>query len=105
MNANILTPIASLAITVTGLASQPPFSKANRLADSGNFPEAIAKYEHALLLGYRTPPLLSNLGVAYAREGNREKARMLFQEALRVDPGYPGARANLEKLENETGQR
>lgn len=89
------------------LADQPEvqFYLGNYFNHKGDSKETIARYEHALSLGYRTPPLLSNLGVAYAREGNREKALSLFREALRVDPGYPGARINLEKMEKEMRKR
>jgi len=83
------------------LADQPEvqFYLGNYFNHKGDSKETIARYEHALSLGYRTPALLSNLGVAYAREGNREKARTLFREALRMDPDHTGARKNLERLE------
>ena len=85
------------------LADSPEsrFYLGNYFNHLGEAEKAIGSYEHALSLGYRTAPLLSNLGVAYARKGDPGKARALFREALRVDPGYTGARINLEKMEKE----
>ncbi|MDA8123542.1 MAG: protein O-mannosyl-transferase family [Desulfobacteria bacterium] len=67
----------------------------------GLFKEAVARYEEAARLGYRTATLWNNMAVALIRTDQREKARQYFLEALRVDPSYQGARDNLHRLESE----
>lgn len=88
-----------------GDSPEAQFHLGNHSNRQGNFREAIARYEHALSLGYRNPAILSNLGVAYAREGKRDRARALFLDALRLDPGYPGAKVNLKRMDDQGFRR
>jgi spermidine synthase len=49
--------------------------------------------------------ILSNLGHARLLAGRPESARESLEEALRLEPGHPNARAHLSRLEAENGQR
>jgi Flp pilus assembly protein TadD len=45
---------------------------------------------------------LNRLGVAYARSGRFDDARRVWEQALAIDPGFAGARQNLERLRQKT---
>jgi tetratricopeptide (TPR) repeat protein len=65
---------------------------------SGRLDEAIALYEEALRVGSPEDQVAHNgLGVALMRGGQAAAAIEHFREALRVDPNYAYARANLEQ--------
>ncbi|MEO1043971.1 MAG: tetratricopeptide repeat protein [Pseudomonadota bacterium] len=60
----------------------------NAALDRGNIAEAITMLEAARLNEGNDPAILINLGQAYARAGDREKARSLFIKARDSRRGY-----------------
>lgn len=72
----------------------------------GHLDEAVATYREALRLGSPADYLAHNgLAVALARKGDLSGAVTEFQAALRANPDYAPARANLEKLLAAAGTR
>ena len=69
------------------------------LAELGQLQEAVAEYESALTdeALARSPELHNDLGVALGRLGRADAAAALFREALRLDPTFEAAKANLQK--------
>ena len=65
--------------------------------DDANRGEAYAR--EAVTLAPANAVALNLLGVAVAFKGNLEQARTHFQEALRLAPNDPQARANLERAD------
>jgi Flp pilus assembly protein TadD len=65
---------------------------------SGRIEEAVASYQEAFRLGASSSPVAHNgLGAALMQRGQVADAVEQFREALRLDPNYAYARANLER--------
>jgi Flp pilus assembly protein TadD len=75
----------------------------NALADLGQLQEAVAEYEAALTDESlaRSPELHNDLGVALGRLGRASAAVVQFKEAVRLDPTFEAAKANLAKSMRE----
>lgn len=89
-------------------------SLGNSLMHQGRDSESINAYEKARELGGDTPLLLINLGVAYARAGEKQKARQTFEKGFTLageiveqkpklglahaEYGYLAARLNHAKI-------
>jgi tetratricopeptide (TPR) repeat protein len=65
---------------------------------SGDLPGATGTLENAIRFSSQTPSLHLNLAVTYAQAGRLGDARREAQEALRIRPDYPQARALLARL-------
>ena len=63
---------------------------------------AHAEIDYALDAYGRDPAMLNNAGALSARYGDLEKARTLFREAWRRQPGLDAVRKNLERLGEAT---
>jgi tetratricopeptide (TPR) repeat protein len=57
--------------------------------------DSITLFQHALCVAPDNPPAHTNLGVAFAGQGEVEKAIWHYAEALRIEPNYLEARINL----------
>ena len=66
-------------------------------AAEGRTPEAIEQYREVLRLSRDKAPWYEVLGWLYASRGNVAEALPLLVEALRLDPGRPGACANAHE--------
>ena len=75
-------------------ASEAQFEEANRLYETGRFPEAAALYQAATTNGV-SANLLFNLGNAHFKAGQLGQAMAAYQRSLRLDPRNPETRANL----------
>ncbi|MBI5596385.1 MAG: tetratricopeptide repeat protein [Elusimicrobia bacterium] len=67
----------------------------NLLTDAGRPRQAIAQFEAAALLLPRSAPLAFNTGNALMLLGEMARAKERYETALRLDPGFVGARQNL----------
>jgi tetratricopeptide (TPR) repeat protein len=68
------------------------------LSLAGRHAEGATELERAVGLEPTSASAQLNLAVAYAELGRYHEARARAQEALRLKPDYPQARALLEKL-------
>jgi tetratricopeptide (TPR) repeat protein len=57
--------------------------------------DSTTLFQHALCVAPDNPPAHTNLGVAFAGQGEVEKAIWHYAEALRIEPNYLEARINL----------
>ncbi|MGE5647682.1 MAG: tetratricopeptide repeat protein [Acidobacteriota bacterium] len=89
----------SLVLLSAALAQGPSpeqlYNEGVRLAESGDFAGAIAKYEELLRLRPDVVEARSNLGVALARLGRYQEAVANYRLALERDPGNATVRLNL----------
>lgn len=79
-------------------SSEANYNLAMALAMQGDWGGAIERYEASLRGGKALPGVEYNLGVAYERIGERDKAAAMFEAALARDPNDGEARAALERL-------
>lgn len=77
----------------------------NLEADTGDFMAARAAYESALASGERAPALVRNLGVAYLRTGNLERAEEMLTRyvAATQDPQFVELLASLRARRSASG--
>lgn len=69
------------------------------LLRSGQRPEGVVTLERSLNLDNDNPLTLCDLGVAHLELQNTEKARLLFQRALELDPQCDRARECVDMVE------
>ncbi|MEC7640979.1 MAG: tetratricopeptide repeat protein, partial [Nitrospinota bacterium] len=74
------------------------FLLAKQKMDNGVCEGAIVNLEKILNYRPRLPGVLLNLGVCHAQRGRMKEAEVLFQKALKIDPEYGPAKANLLEL-------
>ena len=60
----------------------------------------VVFWEDALMKSPGKPRVANNLGYAYQRAGRLAEARLAYQQAIELDPGYWKARINLDALES-----
>jgi tetratricopeptide (TPR) repeat protein len=60
--------------------------------------EAIACYREALLKNSEDPELHNNFAVVLKLDGQKNKAVLHLEEALKLKPGYTDAQRNLSAL-------
>ena len=61
---------------------------------------AVAFWEDALAKSPGKPRVANNLGYAYQQAGRLAEAKLAYQQAIELDPGYWIARINLDALES-----
>ena len=64
--------------------------------------EAIGYWERALKLDPRNPTLNTNLGIAYANQGDTAQAECLLRQVLEDEPHFVGGYVNLASLLYQT---
>lgn len=92
-----------MALAFVLLARPAPaasFKEANALYESGKFREAAVAYNSLADERKGSAALLYNLGNAELRAGNKGKARLWFERALRLAPRDPDVLWNLQVLKN-----
>jgi len=72
------------------------FQEGNRAYQEGDFAGAAAAYTRILEGGRTAPGLEFNLGNAYLKEGDLGRAVLHYRRALKLDPTYENALANLD---------
>lgn len=70
--------------------------KANDLYAKGDYQAAANAYEQILLTDGVAPELYFNLGNAYYKSGEVGRSILNYERALRLNPTYDDAKANLE---------
>lgn len=75
------------------------------LAEMGRLAEAVEAFETTVRFNTRSATALNNLGRALWMQGDRERARAAFLEALRLDPANDYARKSLDALEGRSHPR
>jgi tetratricopeptide (TPR) repeat protein len=86
------------------LSADPPHPHARRelaitCAERGDYAQAIHHFEEELRLSRRPDAwVYANLGLAYARAGDRARAKDALLEALRLDADHAHALTNLAAL-------
>ncbi|MFA6980311.1 MAG: tetratricopeptide repeat protein [Ignavibacteriaceae bacterium] len=74
---------------------QKELGQANQFYKTGNYKEAIAKYETVLRQGYHGTSLFYNLGNAYYRSGKFGAAILYFEKAYQISPDDEDVQHNL----------
>jgi Flp pilus assembly protein TadD len=69
-------------------------------AAAGDLPRAAREFE----MGGTAAEAKNNLGFAYEQRGDLGNAFALYQAALRIDPAFPRARANLQHVAAKLGR-
>lgn len=75
------------------------FQHARALAALGRQPEAIAIYADMTAKFPELPEPWNNLAALYAQQGALDRAQDALTMALRADPNYPEARANMGDIQ------
>lgn len=90
-------PASSAPPSAASAASQAEvwFRKGLEAHQQGRRLDAYECYDRALALEPERPETLNNLGVLYLEERQYEKARPLFEKAVRLSPAYAAAHLNL----------
>jgi thioredoxin-like negative regulator of GroEL len=68
-------------------------------------PGAVALAEQAVKLAPNRPPLLDTLAVAYAAEGQLNRALDLQGQVVATSPDWPDYRFTLAKLQLQSGDK
>ena len=95
-----IAPGSLEARAVNGLETQ-----AVELLKEGKSTAAVVALEQVVRLDALSAPARQNLAVLYAEAGRLPEARRLAEEALRLRPDYPQARALLDALARQNPRR
>ena len=74
------------------------WTSANNAYAQGLWADAADGYEMISDMGLESAPLYCNIGNAYYKYGNLPKAILNYERALKLDPSYEDAAANLELM-------
>lgn len=74
------------------------WTSANDAYAQGLWADAADGYEMISDMGLESAPLYCNIGNAYYKDGNLPKAILNYERALKLDPSYEDAAANLELM-------
>lgn len=74
------------------------WTSANEAYAQGLWADAADGYEMITDMGLESAPLYCNIGNAYYKYGNLPKAILNYERALKLDPSYEDAAANLELM-------
>lgn len=87
------------------ICAQLHFDLGMELAGQEQNEAAIVEYQAALHADPDAPPILTNLANLYAHLERHDEARMLYERAIAVAPGYAAAHFNLGMLHLDAGRR
>ncbi|MBF0170982.1 MAG: tetratricopeptide repeat protein [Nitrospinae bacterium] len=94
--------MATGAFALTPEEREGAFAEGNRLFTEGRFDEALRAWA---LIDIENPDLSRNRGAAYERLGDRGRAMLHYQRALRLDPGDQAAQAGVARIEQTREDR
>lgn len=81
--------------------AQDEFDRAFSLMEGGDWKNAIKGFERSIRWHSALPQPYGNMGLCYAKMGNKQAALAAFEKALEIDPNYEPAildKAATEKL-------
>jgi tetratricopeptide (TPR) repeat protein len=78
--------------------------RGRELYSSGDYDKAAKSLLPVLKAGHRFADVFHMMGVIYAQRGFPKRAQGMFEEALKVNPGYTEAAMNLAVIYNEEGR-
>lgn len=87
---------AALALSPAASAQQDFYDEGNRLYQAGDYTGALGWYERIVEAGFESSALYYNMGNAHFKLGALGPSVLYYERALRLDPGDPDVRANLE---------
>jgi len=88
---NRFFPALLAILLITGCAVFSDHYKGRSLLDNGSYDEAIVLFEKALKTSPNDPGILTDLGVAFFRKDDLERASGYFEKAKSADPSYSKA--------------
>jgi tetratricopeptide (TPR) repeat protein len=86
------------------LRARKELDRANELIGKRDFPHALEKLNKAIAIDPSYALAYNNLGVVYARMGDREREREALDKAIRLDDHFPLAYTNMGRLEIALGE-
>lgn len=98
----IFPSLLLILLQLLAFAASPKeqMAKANELAASGKYEDAIKIYENLLMEGQESCVLYFNLGNAYYQQGNLSEAILQYERAKRISPKDSDILQNL-KIANQ----
>ena len=90
--------IASFYLVFAQAAAPADWVRAGAAYREKAYGEAAQLYEGLLKEGYHSEALWYNLGNCYAQRGEKGKAVLAYENALRIQPGDPATEANLASV-------
>lgn len=87
--------LSSLALTSCGETANGHFKKGNEFTEASQFVEAAQEYEKALEIELDNVDVMTNLGAAYYRLGELDKAIDVYTRAIAIAPNDADIRSNL----------
>ena len=82
------------------LEAQVEFEKAFSCMEKGAWQQAITAFQKCIKLNKKHPQSYGNLGLCYARLGQKVDAIAAFDKALEIDPNYEPAMVNKSVVES-----
>jgi O-antigen ligase/Flp pilus assembly protein TadD len=75
---------------------EPYINLGSQLYMTGKKQEAVSVYKEALEIDSREPLIYFNMGNMYAQEGDMNRAKSYWQDALDLNPNFEQAKLNIE---------
>ena len=92
-------PIVSAADLAIPCKAQKKLARAQELSDRHDYKKAIQTLKEAIAIYPAYTAAYTNLGVAYARLGDRVKEREALQQAVGISDHFAPAHANLARMD------
>lgn len=93
-----VSPLISAADLGVPIRAQKEFDKANQFVAKQDLPHAIERLNRAIEVYPAYAGAYNNLGVIYARQGDREREREALQKAISINDHFAPAYVNLGRL-------
>ena len=95
---HLILAIAFFYLVFAQAAAPADWTRAGAAYREKAYGEAAQLYEGLLKEGYHSEVLWYNLGNCYAQSGEKGKAVLAYENALRIQPGDPATEANLASV-------
>jgi tetratricopeptide (TPR) repeat protein len=98
-----VSPFVAAADLAIPVRAQKEFDKANELVAKQDLTQAIQKLDKAIADYPAYAGAYNNLGVIYARMGDRDREREALQKAISINDHFAPAYVNLGRMDISTG--